>query len=82
MVRFVKNDSLFWTQNHTLHSCTYLYGPYMAVPPLGDHLTFVKLFSFVKFFFGGGEGGGGSEPKEPKENCLVLEREVATEMFC
>ena len=29
-------------ENHTLHSGTYLYSPYMAVPPPGDKLS--KMF--------------------------------------
>ena len=35
-------------ENHTLHSGTYLYSPYMAVPPPGYSYRFRSFLSFVR----------------------------------
>ena len=54
----------------------------MAVPPLGDHLTFVKLFSFVKFFFfGGGRGVEAVNQKNPKKIVLYLRENLQLKCF-
>ena len=50
----------------------------MAVPPLGDHLTFVKLFSLVKFFFLGGEA---VNQKNPKKIVLYLREKLQLKCF-
>ena len=37
-------------ENHTLHSGTYLYRPYMAVPPLSGHTGFHRFTKIGQIF--------------------------------
>ena len=38
-------------QNHTLHSSTYLYSPYMALPPRGLEIIFLSA-GYATFWMG------------------------------
>ena len=60
-------------ENHTLHNGTYLYSPYMAVPPGVYHLPPFKLIA-VSFKSAAFESQ--IKPQGPEEICLFLETKM------
>ena len=60
-------------ENHTLHSGTYLYSPYMAVYPGVYHLPPFKL---IAFSFESAAFESQIKPQGPEEMCLLLETKM------
>ena len=62
-------------ENHTLHSGTYLYSPYMAVPPGGGSSPALQILIKIAFTFESAAFESQIKPQGPKEMCLSLEHQ-------
>ena len=67
-------------ENHTLHSGTYLYSPYMAVPPPPPP-GFVPTLESLRYNDGDGEGGEIVNQKVTCSRFLKLQRRDYPNLF-